>query len=441
MEVEIKKIEKEEEKPIVLEKPIEHPEAEIAVAPVPVPEVKEVSPEVKAPVAAPVVEEAKVVVKEEPAVKAQEIISPIAESPQVNAEVKNLAAVVVESNVPKTDEAKPVPLAEPSKSVPEEVKQVPPVEPAKEKSVLQEAKPVQPIEPAKEKSVPQEAKPVPPVEPEKEKSVPQEAKPVLPAEPAKEKSVPEEVKAIPTPPEVRPPTPAVAEPKKEEPEGEPSPNIQDDDGDNVIQEEQEEDKKEVDAPKMRFALLEKLLSLLNCPEINPVLAGYFAKAMQVLLEKRKLEIMQYIFLYREHMLNILKHSYNKSIAEILSKILSNEDKYLTGITGEEFTKEKQDILKLMIEKMSSINSIEDITNNCFILCTLVDTKQQMSFFMSDEILKRVFSIATSQHPMSLRAGLTYFITLNRLKNASPPSQSPSGQFNFLGMSAPPPSIF
>jgi F0F1-type ATP synthase delta subunit len=191
---------------------------------------------------------------------------------------------------------------------------------------------------------------------------------------------------------------------------------------------------------MRYALLEKLLSLLNCSEINPVLAGYFAKAMQVLLEKRKLDIMQYIFQYKEHILNILKHSYNKSIAEILSKILSNEDKYLTGITGEEYSKEKQEILRLMIEKMSPNNSIEDITNNCFILCTLVDTKQQMQFFMSDEILKKVFSIATSQHPMSLRAGLTYFITLNRLKNASPPSQAPSGQFNFLGMYGPPPSI-
>lgn len=222
--------------------------------------------------------------------------------------------------------------------------------------------------------------------------------------------------------------PIQAPPKENE--NEPSPNIPEED--DVIVESPGEEKKEVEPANMKYALLEKLLSLLDCPEINPVLAGYFAKTMQVLLDKRKLEIMQYVFKYKQHMLNILKHSYNKSIAEILSKILSSEDKYLTGITGEEFATEKEEILKLMIEKMRPSNSIEEITNNCFILCTLVDTKQHMNFFMSEAILKEVFNIARSQHPMSLRAGLTFFITLNRLKNSAPP-QPASGQFNFLGI--------
>lgn len=227
------------------------------------------------------------------------------------------------------------------------------------------------------------------------------------------------------------------EEQKAIPEPEPLPKNPEEEDDNVLVESPSEEKKDIEAPKVRFALLEKLFSLLNCAEINPVLAGYFAKAMQVLLDKRKLDIMQYIFLYKEHIINILKHSYNKSIAETLNKILSNEDRYMTGTSGEEFINEKQEILKLMIEKMRPNNSIEDITNNCFILCILVDTKQQLPFFMKEETLKEVFKIATSQHPMSLRAGLTYLTTLNRLKNAAGPPQPASQQFNFLGMNPAP----
>ena len=202
----------------------------------------------------------------------------------------------------------------------------------------------------------------------------------------------------------------------------------DEDEGNVLQEEQPENK---NAPKAKFGLLEKLLSFVKTEtEVNPVLAGYFCKVMQVIVEKRKLDLLEYIFTYREHIYNVLKHSYNKSVSEVLSKILSNEDKFITGTTGEEYAPEKKEVLEKMIGKMEPTNSIEDITNNCFILCNLVDTKQHLSYFLAPEVVKKIYQIGITGHPMSLRACLTFFMTMIRTKTSAASAQTTADTFGF-----------
>jgi hypothetical protein len=164
--------------------------------------------------------------------------------------------------------------------------------------------------------------------------------------------------------------------------------------------------------------------------VNPVLAGYFCKVMQVIIEKRKLDLMDYMFTYREHIYNVLKHSYNKSVADVLSKILSNEDKFITGTTGEEYSTEKKEVLEKMISRMEPTNTIEDITNNCFILCNLVDTKQHLSYFLSPDVVRKIYQIGTSGHPMSLRACLTFFMTMIRTKLSAASAPTPTDTFGF-----------
>ena len=267
--------------------------------------------------------------------------------------------------------------------------------------------------------------------------------------------------AVATPEQKQEAVPVVVEAKKEEaaeakkdtppiPEGpkadvvqpsippDPVSHPKEEDEDQVLAESpKEEDKQDEDgeARKPRFVLMEKLLSFLRpSTEVNAVLAGYFAKVLLCFLEKRKLDFLTYIFDFPEHVDNFIKHSYSKSISEIISKILSNEDKFLVDMTGDEFIPERHAILQKMIRKMEPSNSIEEITNNCFILCTLLDTKQQLGFFLKEEVLKSIFDIALSPHPMSLRAGLTFFITLNRLR--STPGPGINEQFNLLGTNQP-----
>lgn len=216
----------------------------------------------------------------------------------------------------------------------------------------------------------------------------------------------------------------IEEEVKEQPEAVPK---MEDDADVL----QEEDKSATKGT--RYGLLEKLFSFVNTSnEVNPVLAGYFFKVLQVIIEKRKLDLLEYIFTFREHIYNILKHSYNKSIADVLSKILSNEDKFITGTTGEEYSAEKRSVLDKMVGKMEPSNSIEDITNNCFILCNLVDTKQHLDYFLNPDVIKRIYNIGTTGHPMSLRACLTFFMTTIRTKISASTPNTAVDTFGFGG---------
>ena len=209
-------------------------------------------------------------------------------------------------------------------------------------------------------------------------------------------------------------------------------NIQSADNDEVVLHDNSETEKK-ESIKTRYMLLEKLLSLLNTKnELNPVLAGYFSKVVLAILEKRKQDFLEYVFKFDMHINNVVRHSYNKSIADILNKIITNEERSMTGNGPEEFQDDKKKILDKMIDKMGPANSSEDITNNCYILCTLVDTKQLLSYFMSESALKRVFDIARSPNQMSLRAALTFFIILYRLKTNPPPASEPN---NFLGFAS------
>ncbi len=73
----------------------------------------------------------------------------------------------------------------------------------------------------------------------------------------------------------------------------------------------------------RCPLLERLLSLLNTSnELNDVLAGYVAKGLQALLNKRKDDLLCYLFGFKEHITNLLRLSANKSIGDLLPKILA-----------------------------------------------------------------------------------------------------------------------
>jgi chemotaxis protein histidine kinase CheA len=176
---------------------------------------------------------------------------------------------------------------------------------------------------------------------------------------------------------------------------------------------QETPKKE----EARYSLLEKLLSLLASPEpINNVLAGYFSKVFTAILEKHKYDLLEYFLRFPEHLDNIIKHSYNKSIADLLGKMLVNDEQYDSPSVPEEFGTQKRDIITRLIDKLDSKNSTDGITNCCYILCNLVDSKQYSAYFLSEPVLVMLFKLAESPNPISLRGVLTLMIILNRQKS-------------------------
>ena len=81
-------------------------------------------------------------------------------------------------------------------------------------------------------------------------------------------------------------------------------------------------------PEDRIEILDYFLSfVLTDAELNYVLCGYFSSLMTILLNKCYYKIINYLFFKRKDVLmKFIYHSYRKSIAETLYKIINYEDK-------------------------------------------------------------------------------------------------------------------
>eukprot|EP01022_Parablepharisma_sp_SALTPOND_P016036 TRINITY_DN230_c0_g2_i1.p1 TRINITY_DN230_c0_g2~~TRINITY_DN230_c0_g2_i1.p1 ORF type:complete len:691 (+),score=72.80 TRINITY_DN230_c0_g2_i1:3725-5797(+) len=163
----------------------------------------------------------------------------------------------------------------------------------------------------------------------------------------------------------------------------------------------------------KLALLERLLSLLQAEsELNPVLAGYFAKTLQSLLNKKKAAILSYLFKSNEHMRNLLKHSYNQSIADLIAKVLrADEDP-----TKDEFATEKQKLVEAILESGTDPKSPPElIKSNLKILSMLAQASHSTAFFTSEGLIEKVYKLAIDKDEVGLKTALEYLTTIIKMK--------------------------
>jgi hypothetical protein len=87
--------------------------------------------------------------------------------------------------------------------------------------------------------------------------------------------------------------------------------------------EEEEDEEEGN----KFILLERLFKFIQTDEeLNPVLAGYFCKLVSLLISRKQKQLFPFIFAPESTVIeDLMKHVYQKSISEILNKLLTLVD--------------------------------------------------------------------------------------------------------------------
>lgn len=76
--------------------------------------------------------------------------------------------------------------------------------------------------------------------------------------------------------------------------------------------------------RSKFDLLDKLFSFLDTEEeLNPVLSGYFAKLVNVFLNRKAKDIYRYVYTHEDGKIlsKLAYHIYSKSLTEILIKFL------------------------------------------------------------------------------------------------------------------------
>jgi len=188
---------------------------------------------------------------------------------------------------------------------------------------------------------------------------------------------------------------------------------------------------EAKEPKHRLPLLEQLLSLLGTSRVNPILSGYFFKIIEVFIERKQLDFLAYIFGFKEHVENLLVHIYDRHIADTIKKIVSNEDRYFAGTTGNEFIYEKMLIIDKLIDMLDASNPPESIRNSSYVLCDLIKGKQHLEYFNEGKVLKRIFSVVTSGNACSLCAGIEYLTELLKL-NAIGSTTANTDNLYFIG---------
>ena len=147
------------------------------------------------------------------------------------------------------------------------------------------------------------------------------------------------------------------------------------------------EEKKVEYPEDRIEILDYFLSfVLTDADLNYVLCGYFSSLMSILLNNYYNIIIKYLFSQRKDILNkLVYHSYRKSIAEILYKIINFEDKLNddSGIDLNEFSETRLDIIKNIFdiidinkdtEKISSLSFlVQDLTKNKNIFENIINT--------------------------------------------------------------------
>jgi SIT4 phosphatase-associated protein len=125
----------------------------------------------------------------------------------------------------------------------------------------------------------------------------------------------------------------------------------------------------------KFELFEKLLSFLDTEdELNPVLCGYFCKLFQVLVGNKAKEVFNYIYNHPECLDLLVRHVYNKSISDVLIRLLNVQDTVLDeGLENVDTI--RQSFVFKVIEKLAPKHSLEDHLNAQNLLSELADYKQ------------------------------------------------------------------
>jgi effector-binding domain-containing protein len=147
----------------------------------------------------------------------------------------------------------------------------------------------------------------------------------------------------------------------------------------------------------KYMLLDRLFKFLEGPEdepINPVLAGYFSKVVQLLVNRKQKQIMPYIVADENKVIEkLLRHVYSRSIAEIIHRLLHIVESNFDDDISVKITEKKQAILTALIEQLKCERRDETVMNATFILQDLMENKSFFQILTRKQNMQKLFDTA------------------------------------------------
>ncbi len=134
-------------------------------------------------------------------------------------------------------------------------------------------------------------------------------------------------------------------------------------------------------------------------ELCPVLTGYFAKLVTSLASNRAENLLPYLYEHDEVMTWFAKHTYSKSITDVLSIILKNEDDY-PDVSPEVITSKRNQIIEILLSNLHTKDEtkIEDFALNMVdIFQNLVRSKGWFDLFLEDNVIETLVKLSKEAH--------------------------------------------
>ena len=150
---------------------------------------------------------------------------------------------------------------------------------------------------------------------------------------------------------------------------------------------------EIKYPEDNIEILDYFFSfLIDDSELNYVLCGYFSSLMTTLFNINYISIVKYLFTKRKDILKrFVYHSYRKSIAEVICKIIKYEDKFNEEINDnkndydqKEFSIIRMEIIKDIFEKIEINMETEKLYSISFIINDLIENKKIFDLMVNNK---------------------------------------------------------
>jgi len=159
-------------------------------------------------------------------------------------------------------------------------------------------------------------------------------------------------------------------------------------------------------------------------ELNPVLAGYFCKVMQVLVGNKPREVFKYIYEHQVVLSNLVKHIYQKSISDVLVRILNVSDNMLEDPLESDLNKIKESFIRMIVDRLGPDFTFEDNLNAQSLLSELAEQQALFEAMTAQESLEKYLVFIQSGSESSQKNTLAF------LTNLVPKSQQ---NFNKKGL--------
>lgn len=138
----------------------------------------------------------------------------------------------------------------------------------------------------------------------------------------------------------------------------------------------------------------KFIEVKGDEPVNPVLAGYFSKIVQLLINRKQKQIIPYILADENQVVeNLLKHVDSRSVAEVIHRLLHIVESNFEDEISSKISEKKQIILSSLIEQLACERKDETVMNAAFILQDILEQKPFFQILTKRHNMQKMFEIA------------------------------------------------